>query len=121
MTYLFADFLVSLPLGIQKTDTLQFIPLYKAPLLSKARLPIKESPKNIRVEKRRRSWRFSGLLTFLPSSNFAASLTQHFFVSSFASLETRRKLGCVSFREDFWDCHVGEGEKFANSWPARPR
>ena len=27
------------------------------------------------------------------SSLFAASLTQHFFVSSFAPLETRRKLG----------------------------
>ena len=64
MTYLFANFLVSLPLGIQKTDTL-FIHLYKAPLPSKARLPIKESPKNMRVEKRRRNWRFSGLLTFL--------------------------------------------------------
>ena len=40
MTYLFANFLVSLPLGIQKTDTLQFIHLYKAPLPSKARLAI---------------------------------------------------------------------------------
>ena len=65
MTYFFANFLVSLPLGIQKTDTLQFIHLYKAPLPSTARLPIKESPKNMRVEKRRRNWRFSGLLTFL--------------------------------------------------------
>ena len=32
------------------------------------------------------------------------------------ALETRRKLGRVNFRIDFWDCYHPEKKKLANSW-----
>ena len=38
----------------------------------------------------------------------------------FATLQTKRKLGKVYFRKDFWVCCQG-GEKLANSRPARPQ
>ena len=35
----------------------------------------------------------------------------------FATLETRRELGRVDFRKDFWDCYWGQGE----NWPIADR
>ena len=32
-----------------------------------------------------------------------------------ATLETRRKLGWVKFRKDFWDCYGEQGKKFGTS------
>ena len=33
-----------------------------------------------------------------------------------ATLETRRKLGRVNSRKDFWDCYWGQEQKLAKSW-----
>ena len=35
---------------------------------------------------------------------------KYVFSKPFATLETRKKLGQVNFRKDFWDCYQGNGE-----------
>ena len=40
----------------------------------------------------------------------------NFFSAPFATLETRRRLGLVNFRKDFWTV-TRDGEQLTNNWP----